>query len=455
MDVESIAGYCERCGQRFELVPPKPNARDIGLEKIKSVFRYCAHCHQFAGRTCCWNPEAVACIVCAPRTLAKPGVQSRAAARSIDQVARDALAELNAAVGALAEVADVVEPTRIPRDGHARAAWDEAWWAASWLVARAESSRDVVSKRLWSETNGTDPAFHQLAAEFQRVLGEYESRLRLVGTRLRHTGTRIAGRRGPRVARREALAERRRRSWRRPLAALAAALAVVALVGVGASTGTFERLLSSAVIGLSPEGPRQTPGSTAGGVLGGGPVVATPAPALSTLVEFDTLRMGGVVVADEIIAVEGRPEVVSFPSPFDRSVRLAGADPGGLCFDTGGLQDARTVVSVDLYPEAPLGNAAMAVALGAADTAPSQVSVSLRPLATEPIERWYRVTTTWVPDGMVEVELWDVAAERAVARDGLTKEQVTGTEPAGSVCLTVAEMATDSGVLLDNLRIEQ
>jgi hypothetical protein len=456
MRVDSIAGYCERCGQRFELLPPEPDARDLNLESIKSVFRYCASCHQFAGRSCCWNPEAVACIVCAPRTPAgKKAPRRRAGVTNPDRVARDALSELSAAVGALGQVAEVVEPTRMPRDGQARAAWDEAWWATSWLVARAESSRDVVSKQLWTEGRSPDDADHELKADFQRVLADYETRLRTVGARLLHSGRRVSTTTAPK----QEADHRPRRPRLRSLVLPAAAAVLLIAVAAGLASGAFGNLVGSLPTApSSTENPGLTPGGGAGGVLGGGPSTPTPTattPPLVTVVEFDTLVMGRLAAGTGASAVVGAPEVVSFPSPFDRSVRLAGAAAEGFCLSPPGIRGGEATVALSIFLEATPGAGTLGLEATPPVGAGRMVSLSLQPLARSPLDRWYRVTTNWDADGRVDVALTDMASEATVHEERLTARAISEVRPAGSICVTLDGMGPDAGILVDNVRLEE
>ena len=459
--MDSIAGYCERCGRRFGLLPPQPGAGDLGLESVKSVFRYCVRCSQFVGRGCCWNPDAVACTTCVPKRApgSPPLLDTEASPDDRETLVPAAMDELSAATGGLADVAHSIEPGQPTSRSAARGAWDAAWWATGWLVIRAESSRDAASKLLWRRAS-TDP-HPELGDELRRRVASYDAALHAVDVRL------IAA--GKRIALLEPVAEVPQNgspAWRRALLPVVAAAAlVVAVVGIG----------SGAIDGLVPGGDGDSPAagdarptaSERGAVLGGDPAtspdptpaaapteaptpVGTPDAVLAS-VEFDTMRMGALEEGSGITDLAGQPEVVSFPSPFDRSVRMAGDGSSGFCLSSGIEPGAPIELTVDLYPEtAPTGSLDVALA-DVGDQA--LLSIPLVMLADQPLERWYRASISWTGTGEAKLELRDVADGRLVHTEPLGASDAPAGD-AGSVCVSVVGTTPEGGILLDNLTVE-
>lgn len=481
--MDAIAGYCERCGRRFGLLPPQPGASDLDLEVVKSSFRYCVLCSQFVGRGCCWNADAVACTTCVP--LGTSGATlllgSHPTAQDREAMVRVAMSELTAAAGALAEVAHAIEPGQPARRRDARGAWDAAWWATAWLVVRAESSRDAASKLLW--TRRAKDSHPDLTAWFKRDLAVYEAELHTVGSRLVESGRRIqALEAGPDSHQVESAA------WRRALLPMIAAV-VLALVAVGIGTGAIDRLVPGIRDGGPTSGGAQATASERGAVLGGDPAGpsappatptsgtapgdtpgntaaprdvpgATPEPgdvpgatpdAVLAIVEFDTMRMGALEEGSGITALAGQPEVVSFPSPFDRSVRLAGDESSGFCLSTDIEPGAPVDLTIDLYLEAtPTGS--LDVVLADAD-GHALLSVPLTLLADQPLERWYRASISWPGADAAELELRDVADGRIIRSESLDASAAPAGD-AGAVCVSVVGTTPEGSILLDNITVE-
>lgn len=493
--MDTIAGYCERCGRRFGLAPPQPGANDLGLETVKSVFRFCVSCSQFVGRSCCWSADAVACTTCVGATSgAGRRIGRKATAHDREELVRLAMSELAAAAGGLADVALAIAPDDARRHPGANSAWDAAWWATAWLVIRAESSRDAASKQLWRRS-ANDP-HPELTVWFKRELAAYEAEFHTVSTGLTVSGRRIAATEDGRDPRSTAAS-----GWRRAMLPIVTAAALV-LVAVGIGSGAIDQLVPGfggagsgtggagptasergAVLGGDPAGStaptagpvapgptvatgdahgqtgEQGPSSLPGGTAEPGETPEPPAPeatpdAVLASIEFDTMRMGPLEEGSGITDLSGQPEVVSFPSPFDRSVRVASDEPSGFCLATQLDPGAPFALTLDLYPEVtPAGS--LQVMLPAND-GQAAVSVPLELLATEPIERWYRASVSWTGAGQAEIELSDVAERRTVLSEQL-EPRTAPASSAGSVCVSVSVTTPEGGeggILLDNLTIE-
>jgi hypothetical protein len=452
------------------MLPPQPGATDLGLESVKSVFRYCVSCSQFVGRGCCWNPDAVACTTCVPSTApgATPLLATKRARRGRDARVRLALSELTASAGGLADVAHTIGPGNPRNQEDARSAWDAAWWATGWLVIRAESSRDAASKLLWTRS-AKDP-HPELSEEFRRELAAYEAELHAADAGLIAAGRRIVVSEGagemPRAG---------SRAWRRALLPVVAAAAlVVAVVGIG--SGAIDRLVPGGD-GRPAAGDAGPTASERGAVLGGDPVT-TPAPAATAApaapstpaatptapatpvgtpdavlasVEFDGMRMGALEEGSGITGLAGQPEIVSFPSPFDRSVLMAGDGSSGFCLASGIAPGAPVDLSVDLYPETtPTGSLDVVLADVGGQ---ALLSVPLALLADQPLERWYRASISWPGAGEAELELRDVADGRLVGSAPLEASAAPSRDP-GSICVSVVGTTPEGEILLDNITAE-
>lgn len=172
----SVTGACQRCGRRVQLSQPARGDPDLDLDQAKAHFRFCGACRRYVGRSCCWSPEAVACTDCA-RALA---------VASADELepARRALAELRISIRGMESVGIGLDSVVGAAAAEAAAAsWQEAWWGVSWLVTRAESSRDAVSRRLWHRSGPSEDSA-LLAAELAQLLVMYQAARRGAEERL-------------------------------------------------------------------------------------------------------------------------------------------------------------------------------------------------------------------------------------------------------------------------------
>jgi hypothetical protein len=473
--MDSNAGFCERCGRRYGLHPPEPDARDLALRGVRSTFRYCSACGQFVGRSCCWNPEAVACTVCEPGVSIGPAprISAAAARRRRERAARVALAELTAAIDGLRRVAHVAGPGLLPPGRGARRVWEEAWWATGWLAIRAESSRDAILKHVWNPVvrrggdgkgnaaGARNGAIAALTGEFERTLAEYQALLDTVSGALLDEGHQIAlrARRQPEES---GIAPR---AWRRRLPPVAAPL-VVAVAVLGASLASVVGLLGGED---TPAGAALATPDGRGGVLGGGPTTAptsapaaTPAPAASGTraatvsiavdLAFDEMRMGALEVGGAIAEVVGRPEIAAYPTPFDRSVRLAGDATHGFCVDAPGVVAEAAVIGLDLYSEGDSSPGTLELSIPDGSGAGLTSRVPLAVMTGLPAEEWYAGTVRWAGDATARIELRSRTNGTVVRSERLATQ---GVEEAGSVCVALLGAAPDSAVYIDNLTVDQ
>jgi hypothetical protein len=241
-------------------------------------------------------------------------------------------------------------------------------------------------------------------------------------------------------------------------AALGAVVAVLVVVGGVAVLG-----------GGAPEmsilGGQGTPEQTGTGGGAGGPQSSggTPAPSASSEPEapsvrasfdFDMLRVGALQGASDAIAdIVGVNEVVPFPSPFDRSVRMVGSGTHQFCVSIPGLDSREVSVAVDLYAGSlPFGALELAAVPSngpaTATGIPPELVTSLLP------GRWYHLGARWQPGTPGTIEIRDGQGGEFVSDLALVSE-LPPVATFEVVCLSASGMSPDGELLLDNLRVEQ
>jgi hypothetical protein len=445
MQGESHPSYCERCGRRFELQDPQPSERDLALDRIRTTFSYCTSCRLFVGRTCCWNPELVACTACVSFERgggsADPFVD---AASSSKRVASRALRDLAEAVDDLRHLAvRLASPERVGRDRSVQI-WQSAWSTAGWLAVRAEASRDAAALAL-GQSPADDGAQHaELTEQLRELKTAYSAARRGIEGRLSAAGSRLEA---------EAVSPAQESLPSRRISLLAGGL-LAAITAALLVAGGF------AIVWTRPEL------SVLGG--GGGPsasphTLGTPAPsarsqpqARSVLAEmhFDLLRVGSLQGASNTIAViAGNDEVVPFPSPFDRSVRMRGAGQHRFCVDVDGLKADEISVALDVYTDAPLSGLLDLTAVPG-DGVSSSVSYSSELLGQLLPRRWYRLVSVWQPGGPAAIEVHEVGGPRLLSQTLSTKAAQAG-PPLGALCVSGSGIADGASLMLDNLLVKQ
>jgi len=478
----TLSKYCEQCGRRFDVHGAMLGDLDIGLDRVNSVFRYCSTCQRFVGRACCWNPDVLACSVCGP-----PGTDlsaiSPADIKGRKEVAIRRLADLGESVDDLHRVAKTLETRMAVGVPLPEGTWTDAWDAASWLIARADTSRDAVARALWppppERARASFEQFHEELAELMKAYlaerASVEEKLMAAGqpsvVSAPSRGTSGLPRGWRAVSQVPALvgslAAGLFRGWRgvpMPSALVGAAIAVVVVAG------------GLVVLGRAPEtgllggqgSPEQTRG-TDGGAGAPHASAATPAPAATPTpdggsepaapsvrasLDFDTLRIGALQGANDAITnIVGVNEVVPFPSPFDRSVRMVGSGTHQLCISIPGLEPREVSIAVDLYAES-LPFSALELAAVPSDgpaTAtgiPPELVTSLLP------GRWYHLGARWQPGTPGTIEIRDGQGGELISELAPVSE-VTPAATFEGVCLSTSGMAADGELMLDNLRVEQ
>lgn len=252
--------------------------------------------------------------------------------------------------------------------------------------------------------------------------------------------------------------------WAHVAAAAGAAFAVAALA-VGAA------LVLAALNGLGGFADRQgigdgdgRPVGTAGPSTPGRPAAATTTPPeaaapspLAHELGFDTKRLGALEADGvDVVSVVGDPQIVAFPSPFDRAVQLSGA-PSGFCAPAAGLRPAIPAdVSFDVSIRTAGSNLTIAVELFPDAAAASMVRIDVADLGLDPAGTWYRAELAWDGAGVVDVMLVqrDTGAE---ATYEATLEAVVADEPPGisAMACLMLHGSGEGELLVDNVRITQ
>ena len=496
----TLSNYCERCGNRVDVRGARPGEHDLGLDRINAAFRYCSTCQLFVGRACCWNADVLACSGCASPGSDK-ATHFPAAIKTRREFAIRRLADLTESVDDLQKVAKVLDARTTGGVALPPTSWSEAKDAASWLIARADTSRDAVARALWPPlSDRARDRFEQFREELADLMKAYfaarasvEQRLMAAGqpsvATVPSTGTGgllrgwravslVPALMGSLMARSlvqgwravsqvpalmGSLAARWLRAWRRvpvPPAALLGGVAAVLVIAAGVAI-LGGRGPEMAILG-GEGSPDQTSGTDGGAVETQVPA-ATPAPdgmsepptpSVRASLDFDTLRVGALQGAsDSITDIAGVPEVAPFPSPFDRSVRMVGSGTHQFCISIAGLEPREVLVAVDLF--------AGSLPFGAFDLTaiPSDGSITATGLPPELVanllpRRWYHLSARWQPGlpGVVEVrddqggELTGQLAPASPAAPAATRS---------GVCFSASGMSPDGELMLDNLRVEQ
>jgi hypothetical protein len=454
----SIPGFCERCGRRFELTQPAPGERDLGLDRIQASFRYCAGCKLYVGRACCWNPDAVACIVDAPpfalMTYPQPGGQRDGSQNEF--IARRALAELTASLIAIERVDDSVTHaahTEADRENGARS-WEDAWWGLGWLIARVETSRDAAAKALRGVAGKAgESTTAGLTSQLASLDNRYSGARAMIEARLVAAGRSLArrDRRGPLMALNRRV---------EPAMIGVGALVVVGVLAFGSAAllqlGYLDPFAVNADAVASQ--PDQAVLGGAGGPRQSSSATSTAAPreprALIARANFDELRIGELAGAsEEITAVVGGPQVVAFPSPFDRSIRVAGEGSHRFCMPVPDLVDGGIALQLNLYRETSTESGRLTLSGAPSGSGSTAATIPLRLLDGLTLQAWHRLRAVWTPGQPITVAIGDAPPGSMQTVNLPTAHDARAVT--GAICVAVSGMTPDSVLLLDTLRVEQ
>jgi hypothetical protein len=206
--------------------------------------------------------------------------------------------------------------------------------------------------------------------------------------------------------------------------------------------------------------PDATQNTTVGGVLSARSQATpastlNPSPGVSQLaanLDFNMMSIGSLSGASsDIERVTGEAEVVSFPSPFDRSVRLSGSGPNGFCVDAAGLGEKGASVNLDLYATTAPTSGQLEVTLASSAANATTVPISLNLMTDLPARHWYGLRATIDPGSGGAVDVLDhgnILASRPFA----AIRRAVGFE-APSVCISVSGMSRGVQLLLDNVQV--
>ncbi|HET6745465.1 MAG TPA: hypothetical protein VFH90_06400 [Candidatus Limnocylindria bacterium] len=437
MNEGPIPVSCERCGRRVELQPPAPGDRDLGLDRIKAAFRYCSGCQLFIGRTCCWQPEAIACTVDAPRFAVSV---DRLPAQGPNHSARDATARsaLEGMAASLEELERIEVPVGDPRGsdtdrGLAKRAWVDAWGEIASLVARIETSRDAAAKSLWRPLISPEgPRAEGLDSELQ-------------GLEDRYRRTRVAAEARLRAAA-EPLARSRRRRTHAPRWRAGSSLVLGALASVAVLSFSTASLLQLGIIDPFADGRSASATQPEEAVLGGAPS------GLIAALDIDTLRLGRLDESESIASVAGDIQVVEAPSPFDRGIRFGGDGSHTFCAHSTASDDGTIRFDADLLTQSALVAARLKLTVAPAEAAATIVSVPLRPLGNLQSGAWHRLHAAWEPRQPAAVTFSGTSGQ--VRRLTVPLARDDRAVP-GTVCIAVSGMGTHAQLLIANLRVRR
>jgi hypothetical protein len=247
---------------------------------------------------------------------------------------------------------------------------------------------------------------------------------------------------------------------RGPRLAVATALFVALLTVTTAVAGV-------AILGGAlgrPSDVSQGPVERTGGVLGAGtgPSISPPSAAASrpralvAMLDFNILRIGTLEGASSAIdAVTGDAEVVPFPSPFNRSIRLAGSGPDGFCIADDGFGSGGISVAMDLYVSAAVASGSLELILSPRTGDVTAASIPLTLFGTLPPEHWYHLSADWGPGTTVAIDVSE--EERGRLLSETLPPAVTAIQGPGSrgLCLAASGMSSGAQLLLDNVQVEQ
>ncbi len=479
------AGSCQRCGQVYVVEIPPAGTWAMGA--IVSRFRYCAACHRYVGRSCCWEPEAVACVDCASKPV--PVGESDGPDAAVARAAADQIP------GMLDQLEEIVRRVAaMPSDGGAVEALEDAWLEAGSLLVGVDSCRDRTAKRLRYGAWSSPTILMQLSTELDAHLARRAAAVAELRSAFGATSGGLVGISvgGPHPARptpppspatSSAAAEpappAAARSAPPPMPrALGPAAAGPApplpvpeaaddrspgrrrarLLGVAALAGVLVIASVAGAMAIDRAG-RGTPiavlpGGSAGPVTSSSADITASAPAISrsTLVDFDQLRMGPGMSSGALVVLAGEPQVAAFPTAVDRSLELIGPQPATVCVDPGGTVGLGARLSFTVFLRQPASAGLMDVAIGEPDgpVAAQIPALSLQRLAAA---KWHTITLGWTEDG---VELAIDGAEPDLLEPQPPDGVPASSSAPGMACLHVAGQPAgeNASLLVDTLRLD-
>ena len=153
-----------------------------------------------------------------------------------------------------------------------------------------------------------------------------------------------------------------------------------------------------------------------------------------------------------VTRIIGDPEVVSLPSPFDRSLRLSGG-AAGICVAALAGRDGPSSIGFDLLLSEASGGGRLDIGLAATDTAPaSGLAVELVVLDLTP-GAWYRLTAT--SDGSTGTLSVGRRGDPSVMETELAADGASLPDSPNESCLGASFAEAAASVLVDNMRVDR
>jgi hypothetical protein len=232
-----------------------------------------------------------------------------------------------------------------------------------------------------------------------------------------------------------------------------AASLLVAVMAIGLAAAII-------AVGRQPEDGAARSPEPAGGVAGATASTAvsigsTPLPSVvgaprpfSTVLTVDEHRIGLLDARDRVVTrVIGAPDVVAFPSPFDRSLRLGGPS-SGLCIASTTSDISSLALELHLG-ELGAGGGRLVVSFAGRATG---LALDLSALAALDRSAWYGLTVTAV-GATGRAALTDLADDRPLLELELAATTGSFVAAAGEVCLLAEMGETGPSVSIDNVGV--
>jgi hypothetical protein len=432
-----ITGHCERCGAAHDVLLPRRGSRDLGLTHVPGAFRFCVRCGRYVGRSCCWQPTAVACADCAHAdsgVTALPG-----GTLGIGSLGEKALGHMRSAVTELVELVESLEAgAEAGRPGHH---WIDAWTTAGLLDARIQSARDAIAKRIWDPSAGSRAEAVDLDIQVRRLSALRDEAMELVESGLlarREAARRVA-----------APVSARRAAW----TGLAVAVLVAGITGV--ASGGWSDLISAGASPSATHNAGPTASENVASPIASPPSVVASPSGLVAVGEwtFDDLRMGPIEDEPDMVA-EGNVEVVAVPTAIDRSVAMP-PEPGAMiCVASSGIVSSSGALLADVYVNRDVGrDSALALTLVSGIDATYQLTLRADELSRGGEGAWVRARWSWSELPRFEVEAALREGGETVMRAASSASSVEDSAR-GAACFSHQGDAGTGEILLDNIRLE-
>jgi hypothetical protein len=205
--------------------------------------------------------------------------------------------------------------------------------------------------------------------------------------------------------------------------------------------------------GGDPSASAATRAATASPSTSGAGSGSATAPPL--FVTFDLHPVGPVDPVELPIArIIGTPEVVPFPTPFDRSLRLTGA-AAGACFELPAPETTgASSMAFDVYLGEVASNGTLVIVLAADDGAAAiPLTVDLSVAGELDRDTWYRVEVTSTGDSG-QLMVTPVGGGQAILEATLSADPTISPTSTDRACIQSA-LPDAASIFVDNLRVER